>query len=632
MSSDISVVVIVHGRHDHLRRTLASLGAGEVLPDEAVVVAMADPAVRGVIDGLGTLPVPVRAVDLDGDPRRLPLARARNLGAQAARSSRLVFLDVDCLAGPSLVGAYRRALDELAAQQAGPVVVAGPVTYLPEGWDATSPAPQVDWPAVRGMRRPHAARPDPAPGELLHEDRLELFWSLSFALRATDLARIGGFDEAYEGYGGEDTDFAQRLGRAGGSLWWVGGADAYHQHHAVSRPPLEHLDDIVRNASLFQQQWGRPCMDGWLESFATLGLVARDDDGTWRRRRPDEREEVLHVVAGADGHGITRHALQLVTEGSAPHLRLADPAAMPPERLADLVVRAADGRPVHLHLNDTLLGDATVDVVGRVAARLPVSLTLHDLPDPREGTRRYRRRTAAYADLWRHSRGVVVSSHHEHALLARAAGGEATAGDLPPVAVVPLPLAAPAGPCTDPAALEPVVGVLGWVYPGKGHHQALDVAAALGLGVVALGAVSDGHQGFVDELAARAAELGVAFEVTGFLDEDDLLERARRVAVPLAWHAHLSASGSIGTWLQAGRRPLVATGGWTRELDARCPGSVTLVATADDLAGAAAAALAEPSATVLSDDVRLGPTASQAWDATRAAVARFHHPEDPDGH
>jgi len=48
-------------------------------------------------------------------------------------------------------------------------------------------------------------------------------------------------------------------------LGWVGGARAYHQHHPVSSPPVEHLDDILRNGRLFHERWGEWPMTGWLE-------------------------------------------------------------------------------------------------------------------------------------------------------------------------------------------------------------------------------------------------------------------------------------------------------------------------------------------------------------------------------
>ena len=113
-----------------------------------------------------------------------------------------------------------------------------------------------------------------------------LFWSLSFALRAETWQRIeetfGGFDPGFSGYGGEDTDFARNLERSGIELYWGGGAHAYHQHHPVSSPPWEHLDDILANAAYFHSKWGEFPMQGWLDQFAAEGAIELVD-GTWQR-------------------------------------------------------------------------------------------------------------------------------------------------------------------------------------------------------------------------------------------------------------------------------------------------------------------------------------------------------------
>lgn len=195
------------------------------------------------------------------------LAAARNLGAKVATqrgAEVLVFLDADCLASDALVPRYIAAL-----QQRPDAVAAGPVTYMDEGQiRVTDPDP-------------HSARPNPADGELVDADNYNLFWSLSFALTAKTWARIerdfGGFDPGYQGYGGEDTDFARELQRHHIPLVWVGGAHAYHQWHPVSSPPWEHLADIVANANRFHDKWGTFPMEGWLEAFEAEGAVEKQE-------------------------------------------------------------------------------------------------------------------------------------------------------------------------------------------------------------------------------------------------------------------------------------------------------------------------------------------------------------------
>ena len=95
------------------------------------------------------------------------------------------------------------------------------------------------------------------------------------------IGAVGGFCELYQGYGGEDTDFAMLARQAGLGLTWVGGAAAYHQWHPAGSPPVEHLTDIVRNAALFAERWGWWPMGGWFTEFEALGLARRTSDGGW---------------------------------------------------------------------------------------------------------------------------------------------------------------------------------------------------------------------------------------------------------------------------------------------------------------------------------------------------------------
>lgn len=206
----------------------------------------------------------------------LRLAVGRDRGAERALATGaglLVFLDADCLPGPDLFARYRTA----ARVQPG-ALLCGPVTYLSEGV-----LPE-DAGALPALTAPHAARPAPPDGAVVPAGPGDhrLFWSLSFAVTPATWRTVGGFDEAYEGYGGEDTDFAYRARAAGVPLAWVGGAHAYHQHHPTSAPPWQHLDDILRNGRLFADRWGSWPMEGWLDAFAAAGAVERTPTG-WAR-------------------------------------------------------------------------------------------------------------------------------------------------------------------------------------------------------------------------------------------------------------------------------------------------------------------------------------------------------------
>lgn len=269
-----AVITIVSGRHDHLQAQQHSLAIGVVNPDHYVVVAMGDPEVAAVTATCPDLPADV--ISVQADPRQLPLAAARNAGAAHAidaGAELLIFLDVDCIASPQLVERYQAVAARNGMARS---VMSGTVRYLP-------PPPPAGYDAVfcRRHGRPHSARPVPKPTELVAQVDPDLFWSLSFAVPSGTWQHLGGFCEGYVGYGGEDTDFAAIVDREGIAMWWLGGADAYHQHHPSSNPPVDHLDDILRNAATFHRRWGRWPMKGWLDQFREAQLAHLDEEGRW---------------------------------------------------------------------------------------------------------------------------------------------------------------------------------------------------------------------------------------------------------------------------------------------------------------------------------------------------------------
>ena len=130
---------------------------------------------------------------------------------------------------------------------------------------------------------PHPHRQRPPTEGMDTTVRHELVWGLHLAMRRRTFLALGGFDEEYGGYAGEDTDLAIAARQVGIPAALVAGADVFHQHHDVWEPPLQQMEATLANASRFRAKWGWWPMDGWLREMVDLGLI------DWSPQRPNVR-------------------------------------------------------------------------------------------------------------------------------------------------------------------------------------------------------------------------------------------------------------------------------------------------------------------------------------------------------
>ncbi len=258
------MVIVAAGRHVHLVRVLDALRCQTRPPDDIVVVELGQPG-----DLHRHVQPPARLVAhppaYEGGP--LALAGGRNTAAAATRAQRLVFLDVDCIPSSDLVERYDDVL--LAAPGA---IACGPVRYLRQHWHRQLAGQAPSSEELEARSDHHPARPARRGGIELNDDH-DLFWSLSFGVTRSTWQRIGGFDDSYVGYGGEDTDFAMRARHHGVPLAWFGGGATYHQWHPPSRNDPARLDEMIANAHRFRQRWGRWPMSGWFAELNATGHV-----------------------------------------------------------------------------------------------------------------------------------------------------------------------------------------------------------------------------------------------------------------------------------------------------------------------------------------------------------------------
>ncbi|AFR49522.1 hypothetical protein [Gordonia sp. KTR9] len=314
-----------------------------------------------------------------------------------------------------------------------------------------------------------------------------------------------------------------------------------------------------------------------------------------------------HLVVGPRSHGVVRYAQSVfdaVIAESAGH-RLAYMrtlrAGVPPG-LAECAL-------VHVHVTDRLFGRTPSRARDNLLAMIaglhrPVSVTLHDLPQPSDGAA-MQARIEFFRSVARSATGVIVSSRHEASLFAEYVDASIT----PEV----VPLMFDTVRVDKPTeSTELTVGVLGYLYPGKGHMETLRAMSGLdpSVGFVALGTPSPGHEDLADDLAKVAADMGRRCTITGYLTDDELRRASAEVTVPVAYHRHMSASGSINSWISAGRRPLVPRTTYTEELDARSPGVVTMHGNNDSaLKSAIESAFVRPASTWIDSAVVPSPTA-----------------------
>lgn len=254
-------MVIAHGRAAHLRQLLAGVERSVERPGEVVLVYMDDPHPAELSS---SLPLRIHHVSSDPDETGLPLAKARNTAAAVASSPNLVFLDVDCIPSAALFTAMVDAIE------GEPVLAMAEPRYLRTSLEADFPYGDS---SLMEASVAHDARK--VLGGDANEWRHEMFWSLGFSIKADLFRMLGGFDERFTGYGGEDTDLAFRARSAGVPMRFVTDP-LFHQHHGVHKPPLNHFEAIVANARLFHRRWGRWPMEGWLGAFAAAGLVEWD--------------------------------------------------------------------------------------------------------------------------------------------------------------------------------------------------------------------------------------------------------------------------------------------------------------------------------------------------------------------
>ena len=228
----LALVITTHERPDALAAVLDSVSRQRIAPAEIIIADDGSgPDTRDVTAEFTTRSrVPARVVSQPHEGFRA--ARLRNLGIAATSADYIVFIDGDMVLHPEFVadheaiarpGYYTQGVRVLTDAALTRELIAEPATR-PQLWSA----------GLGGLRRLYLLR-SPTLANMTRQlaNHLIAIKSCNLAAWRSDLVRVNGFNEDFEGWGPEDKELCVRFDNAGvlrQSLLF--GGIAMHLHHA----------------------------------------------------------------------------------------------------------------------------------------------------------------------------------------------------------------------------------------------------------------------------------------------------------------------------------------------------------------------------------------------------------------
>ncbi len=211
----LSVIIPTHERPAALQRTLGALAEQSLEADSFEVIVVDDGSAESTRVRLRELQASHRFQLLE-QPNG-GLASARNAGAERAQGAVLLFLDDDVVPGHDSLAQHVR----IHEQESGPLAVVGSLPF-PESIARDSFLWYLDRSGHFDLyQNPHkypAGRPPMPP----------LNGNSSVSRRT--FADVGGYDDSFRQYGGEDLEMGYRLAAAGVRFVYCPEAVGWHHH------------------------------------------------------------------------------------------------------------------------------------------------------------------------------------------------------------------------------------------------------------------------------------------------------------------------------------------------------------------------------------------------------------------
>lgn len=263
----VTMIVSTYNRPDALVLCLESIRNQRVLPDEVIVGddGSGEETSRVIRQAQLDFPVPLRHIWHEDKGFRLAMMRNKCLAA--ARYDYIIQVDGDLILHPSFVA------DHLAFARKGYYLKGGRVNLTRKKTEqlCTSGRYQRIHFFTRGLsRRINAIHQLSLARYLAPRKRSAPGLGANMSFWKEDVVKINGYDEFFEGWGGEDWDFGVRMGHAGLKklslkfaaivyhLWHTDkymqnkekNFDYYHQHQRDNVVRCEHGMDQYLNKTL----------------------------------------------------------------------------------------------------------------------------------------------------------------------------------------------------------------------------------------------------------------------------------------------------------------------------------------------------------------------------------------------
>jgi GT2 family glycosyltransferase len=251
----LSIVIATKDRASYLERALASLESQIGAPSFEVVVVdnASTDETREIAER--RRPFPVSYV-YEGEPNR---GKARNRGLAVASGYIVIFCDDDVVAPPGFLAAHE------AAHGSSNLVVNGPIMNVAS----------------------YAERPKPTFAN--YSRAFLCTCNVSIPKHALDA--VGGFDEAFDLYGWEDTELGVRLREAG--MRWKFAWDAYLWH---IKPPAENTLEVEARKAMEKARMARRFLEK--QPTRRVRMATGAHPANMLRAKLLEPDNVLAIFAG----------------------------------------------------------------------------------------------------------------------------------------------------------------------------------------------------------------------------------------------------------------------------------------------------------------------------------------------